>query len=502
MASELKKKTISSLFWKLLERAGNQVVLLLVQIVMARILTPEDFGLLAIILVFVNLGNVFVQSGLGAALVQNPDVESSDYSTVFWISLAMSIILTIGLFFAAPIIGNSYGAKDLIWPLRVLSVLMIVNAYNSVQVAMVQRTLEFKRVFVATTWSVCTSAVVGIASAIAGIGIWALVVQQLVYQTVNCISLFLQTRWVPSRVFKASRAAVLYRFGWKILACNLLNTGYLSFHDLVVGVQFSTAQLGLVSQGKKYPSALGSMLDGAVQPVMMSSIARVQTNKDKAKRLTRRAIKTSTFVVFPCMMLFAVVAPLLIPFLLGRQWVDSVPFLQMYCFIYALLPIHSTNLSALSGMGRTDINLVLEIIKKIIGLTALVIGAFIVKDIYFLVATGIFTGVISTFVNAYPNKKVIGYSYLEQIRDICPAFGLALVAGAVAYPICFAALPDIVTILLQAVVFMAVYLLLAKLFKVEEFTYLLDTAKEILASYKGRGKSDGASAGPKHLKKS
>lgn len=484
MADDLKKRTITSLIWKFLERAGNQVVLLLVQIVMARLLSPEDFGFLAIMLVFVNLGNVFVQSGLGSALVQNPDVDEVDYSTVFWISLVLSLVISLAVFLAAPAIAEAYSASELVWPLRVLSLMMILNAYNSVQVAIVQRSLEFKRVFVATTWSVVVSAVLGIASAVAGAGLWALVVQQVSYQAVNCASLFWQTRWVPSLVFSRARAAVLYRFGWKILACSVLNTGYLSLYDLVIGVQFSAAQLGLVSQGKKYPSALGGMLDGAIQPVMMPSIARVQNDKDRAKRLMRRAMKSSTFVVFPAMTLLAVVAPILIPFLLGEQWGEAVPFLQMYCFVYALLPVHSSNLSAISGLGHSGVNLILEIVKKVIGLAALAIGAFVFRDVYVLVATAMMTGVVGTVVNAFPNRRLISYTYSEQVRDLFPSFALAVVAGTLAWLVELTGLPDVAVFFLQIAVMAVAYLGLAKLLHVESLEYLLETAKELLGKRK------------------
>ena len=479
MTDDLKRKTITSLLWKLFERAGNQLVLLIVQIVMARLLSPEDFGFLAIMLVFVNLGNVFVQSGLGAALVQNPDVGEADYSTVFWISLALSIVISGGIFFLSPVIAQVYSASQLIWPLRVLSLMMILNAYNSVQVAIVQRLLQFKRVFVATSWSVVTSAILGIVSAVIGAGIWALVVQQVSYQAVNCISLYWQTRWVPSLVFNKARAAVLYRFGWKILACSILNTGYLSLYDLVIGAQFSAAQLGLVSQGKKYPSALGGMLDGAVQPVMMSSIARVQDDKNRAKRLMRRAMKSSTFVVFPAMVLLAVVAPTLVPLLLGSQWVDATPFLQMYCFVYALLPIHSSNLSVLSGLGYSGINLILEIVKKVISVVALVIGAFVFHDVYVLVAMVMATGIIATFVNAFPNRRIIGYSYPEQVRDICPSLALSAVSGVLAWLVGLLGLPCIAAFLLQVAAMTFTYLGLGTLLHVEALEYLLTTAKEM-----------------------
>lgn len=484
MQDSLKKRTISSLVWKLMERAGNQVVLLLVQIVMARVLLPDDFGYLAIILVFINIANVFVQSGLGAALVQNPTMSDEDCSTVFWISFGISAVLVVVLFFCAPYISAFYLSDSLCWPLRVLSITLVISSFNSVQVARVQRSLRFRKIFIATAWSVCTSGVMGVLSAIAGAGLWALVLQQLVYQIVNCVSLFFQERWSPSFSFDGKRGRELFGFGWKILACNILNQGYLGVYDLVIGAQFTAGQLGLVSQGKKYPSALGGMLDGAIQPVMMSAVSRVQSDVGQVKRLTRRAMKTSTFVVAPCMVLFAVAAQPIVMILLGERWLECVPFLQMYCFVYALLPIHSSNLSALSGMGRSDINLKLEIIKKCIGGAALIFGAFVIRDVYVLVAMAMLTGVIATVVNAWPNKRVIGYSYFEQVRDICPAFLLSVAAGALAWAVGFVGLPDVATILLQALVMAAAYLGLAKLFRVEELSYLLSTAKEMLASRK------------------
>lgn len=485
MQESLKRRTISSLIWKFMERAGNQVVLLIVQIVMARVLSPDDFGFLAIVLVFINLATVFVQSGLGAALVQNPTMSNEDCSTVFWISLGISVILVAMLFFAAPAIAAFYSNDLLSWPLRVLSVTLIINSFNSVQVARVQRGLQFKKIFNATAWSVCVSGALGIMAAVFGAGIWALVLQQLIYQLVNCVVLAVQERWAPCLRFNAKRGKELFDFGWKILACNILNQGYLGIYDLVIGAQFSAGQLGLVSQGKKYPSALGGMLDGAIQPVMMSAISRIQTEIEQAKRLTRRALKTSTFVIVPCMTLFAVAAQPIVSILLGEKWLECVPFLQMYCFVYALLPIHSSNLSALSGLGRSDINLKLEIIKKCIGMLALVIGAFVVHDVYVLVSMAMLTGIISTVINAWPNRKVIGYSYLEQIKDICPAFVLSAASAAVAFPIGMLALPDIATILLQAAVMAACYLGLSKLFRVEALGYLLSTAKEVVVLRRG-----------------
>lgn len=484
----LRSSAVSSLLWKLFERGGNAVVQLAVQIVMARLLAPEEFGALAIMLVFINVGNVIVTSGLNTALVQAVEIDETDLSTVFWLSFGASLVLFGGVFVGAPVVAEFYAMPYIVSPLRVLGILLLVTAFNSVQVAIVQRELRFRKVFNATLASVVLSGVLGIAAALAGAGLWALVVQQVAYQLVNCIALGFQVKWFPRFVFDGAKARSHFGYGWKLLASGILDQGYQSLSDLIIGKQFSAASLGLVSQGKKYPQAVGKMLDGAIQPVMLSAVSRVQEDVAYVKRLVRRALKTSTFLIVPSMALFAVCAEPLVRILLGEQWLPCVPFLQMYCVIYMLLPIHTTNLQALNGMGRSDLFLKLELIKKAYGLANILIMAFVFQDVYLMVASYVLTGVVSTFVNAWPNKKVIGYSYLEQIRDICPAFLLAAVSGAAAYCVVFLGLPDIATIALQILVMAVLYLGLAKLFRVEELDYLLATAKEMLGKRKSAAK--------------
>ncbi|WP_165253195.1 lipopolysaccharide biosynthesis protein [Adlercreutzia sp. ZJ304] len=478
----LKSKTISSLAWKLLERSGSSVVGLVVQIVLARLLAPEAFGALAIMLVFVNIGNVIVQSGLNTALVQFPGVNDDDCSTVFWLSLCISVVLYVLVFLAAPVIASFYSMDELIWPLRAMALVLIINAYNAVQIAIVQRNLELRKVFNATIVSVLISGTIGIGLAFWGTGLWALVAQQLIYQLVNCCVLALQVSWRPRLVFSASRAKRFFSFGWKLLASGLLDVGYQSLSDLVIGKQFSATQLGYVSQGKRYPQALGSMLDGAIQPVMLSAVSRVQDDLSYVKRLVRRALKTSCYLIMPCMTLFALVAEPLVRLLLGEQWLPCVYFLQVYCFTQALLPIHTSNLQALNAMGRSDLFLKLELIKKSYGLVFLLVTAFVFKDIYLMIGSYLLSGIISTFVNAYPNKRVIGYPYIEQVRDITPGIVLSLISAAIAWSVSLLMLPDGITILLQTIVMAAAYLGFSKLFHVEALEYLLATGKELFAS--------------------
>lgn len=478
--------TLTALVWKLLERGGNALVQMVVQVIMARLLTPNQFGALAIMLVFVNLGNVFVQSGLNTALIQAPDAREEDYSTVFWMSLSVSIVLYIIVFVFAPTISVFYEMPSLTAPLRLLATLLIINSLNSVQIAKVTRNLEMRKIFGATMAAVVVSAVAGISLALIGAGLWALVAQQIAYQAASCFVLFLQVDWRPRMVFEVDRAKRLFGFGWRLLASGLLEQGYQSLSDLIVGKEFSASSLGLVSQGKKYPMAIGNMLDGAIQPVMLSAVSRVQADRSRVKRLVRRALKTSTFFIVPAMTAFACCAASLVPALLGPQWAEAVPFLQVYCFVYALLPIHTTNLQALNGMGRSDLFLRLELIKKCYGVSNLLFCAFILRDVHVLVVSYLVTGVVSTIVNAWPNKKVIGYSYLEQVRDIAPAFLLSALAAVTALAIGELGLSAWTTVLLQCAAFAAVYIGISALLNLEELSYLVSTAREILEGTRAR----------------
>lgn len=481
----LKKNTVTSLVWKLFERGGRAIVELAVQVVMARLLAPDEFGALAIMLVFINVGNVIVQSGLNTALVQAESIDDDDASTVFWLSFGASILLYGIVFFASPLIAEFYGMEYIVWPLRALSLILLITALNSVQVALVQRELKLRKVFNATLVAVLISGAAGIAAAVIGAGLWALVLQQLLYQTINCIVLRLQIRWRPSLVFSRSKARKHFSFSWKLLASGLLEQGYQSLSDLIIGKQFSATSLGLVSQGKKYPQALGSMLDGAIQPVMLSAVSRVQSDVSQVKRLVRRALKTSTFLIVPSMTLFAVAAEPIVGLLLGEKWLPCVPFLQMYCFIYALFPIHTSNLQALNGMGRSDLFLKLELVKKAYGICFILFAAFVLKDVHLMVAMYMLSGVIATIVNAHPNKRVIGYSYGEQLRDIAPAFALSAVAGGLALLCGSFVSNEVLRIVVDVAVMAVAYLGLARLLHLESLEYLLATLKEMLGSRRG-----------------
>lgn len=475
----LKEKTIHSLFWKLLEKGGNQAASLIVQIFLARLLVPEDFGNLAILLVFINIGNVIVQSGLNTALVQSQTANETDYSTVFWLCFSFSLLGYGVLFFFAPYISTFYNS-DITPHLRILAIVLIVNSFYSVQVARMQRELNFKPIFKATFISTAISGTAGIVLAYCGSGLWSLIVQQIVYSSLNCMVLFFLSPWYPRFIFSRHRARRHYSYGWHLLVSGLLDTGYQSLSDLLIGKTFGPADLGIVSQGKKFPVAVGGLLDGTIQPVMLSAVSRVQQDARVVKELVSRALKTSTFVIIPAMTLLALVAEPLIRVVLGEKWLPAVPFMQMYCVIYAMLPIHTSNLQALNGIGRSDLFLRLEILKKAYGIAILLIATFVFRNLYVIVAGYILADLISTFVNTLMSKKTFGYSYIEQLRDISPCILLTGAAGCLCYPLSMLSLPDLPLIALQSLTMAGAYILLAHIFHIEEYCYIRKTLKEIL----------------------
>ena len=337
---DLKTKTMHSFFWKFMERGGYHFGQLVVQVVLARLLSPSDSGMLAIILVFINIGSVLVQSGLNTALVQAPHINSKDCSTVFWFSLALAGLLYALLYVGAPIAALWYGLPQLTSALRVLGLVLFIGAFNSIQIALASRNLDFRPIFESTSAAVALSGLTGIGMAYLGYGYWALIGQQLVYGTIACLVLSFKFPWIPRLEFDLARGKQFYRYGWKLASSSLLDTAFSGLYDLVVGKVFSRATLGYFAQGEKFPATVNALFDGSIQSVMLSTMSKLQDDTKLAKQALRRSMSLSTFVVVPVMAVLLLTAPSLVVFVLSAKWVDSVPFLQAFCVLYAVQPIH------------------------------------------------------------------------------------------------------------------------------------------------------------------
>ena len=468
----IEKKIFSSLVWKFLERGGTQGIQFIIQIFLARLLSPSDYGIIALITVFIALANVFVQSGFNTALIQKQNADEEDFSSVFYISLLVAGILYILLFLLAPLIASFYEIKELINIIRVLSITLFFGAFNSIQNAIVSRRMDFKKLFYSSLGAVIISGVIGVIFAYQGFGVWALVFQQLINQFSICFILFFTVRWYPKFLFSFERLKVLFSFGGKLLCSALLDTGYREMSNLIVGKVYSSTILGYYNRGYLFPDVIVNNFNGSIQSVLFPILASVQNNKARVKELTRRAIVTSSYIIFPLMIGLGVIAEPMIKFLLTEKWLPCVPFLRVFCLSFALWPIHTSNLQAINAMGRSDIFLKLEIIKKILGI---LIICFTVRYSPLIMAFGILmSGILSTFINASPNKKLLNYSYLEQIKDILPSLLLSIIMGILIYPIIFLRFSDIITIFLQVMLGAIIYVALSYLLKLECFVYLLN----------------------------
>lgn len=478
-----KSKILSSLIWKLLERSGTQGIQFIVQIVLARLLLPEDFGTIAIVTVFIALAQVFVQSGFNTALIQKKDVDNIDFSSIFYLNTVIVILLYFIIYVSAPIISNFYNDHSLVQLLRVLALILPFGAFNSIQNAYVSRNMMFKNLFFSSLGAILISGTVGIALAYAGFGVWALVVQQLVNQISITYILFFTVKWRPQLVFSIIRVKRLFSYGWKLLASQLLNVLYMDIRTLIIGKFYSSSMLGYYNRGQQFPKVIVTNLDGSIQSVMLPTLSAHQDNRKRVKDMVRRSIVTSSFLIFPMMIGLAVVAEPLVKIVLTDKWLPSVPFLQIFCISYALRPIHTANLQAINAMGRSDIFLKLEIIKKIIGLAILIVT--LPFGVYAIALGMVFSGLIASFVNAYPNKQLLDYSYKEQWIDVVPSLLISVAMGAVVYMFNFLNISSVQILVLQISSGTIMYIGLSKIFKIESFNYLITTVKQLLNSKKG-----------------
>ncbi len=475
MDERLKSKTLSGLFWIFFERSGAQVVSFIVSVVLARLLSPEDYGVISLILVFISICDVFVEGGFGNALIQKKDADDLDFSSVFYFSFIFSVVIYIIVFFAAPFIAEFYAMPIIMPVVRVMGLRIIVASINSVQKSVVSRNMQFKRFFFSTVIGTLISAVVGIVMAYAGFGVWALVGQYFTNTVLNTFILAVTINWRPKAMFSIKRLKTLISYGWKVLAASLVDNLYENFRSLYIGKLYTAQDLAYYTKGKQFPNLVVTNINSSITSVLFPVISSKQDDRQTVKAITRRAIKTSSYIIMPFMFGLAAIAEPLVTLLLTEKWLPCVPFLQILCFNSALMPIQSANSQAIYAVGRSDIALKTNIVKKSFGFLMVLFTARI--SVMAMAFGGIFTGIFCSVVNAYPNSKLLGYKYFEQIKDILPYVVISAVMCMFVLLIKFLNLSVALTLVMQIVVGMVIYILLSVLFKIDSFWYVLDTLK-------------------------
>lgn len=472
------KSTITNLLWRFAERCGAQAVSFLVSIILARLLAPEAYGTIALAMVFINILQVFVDSGMGTALIQKKDADDLDFSSVFYFNIAACLVLYAGLFLAAPSIAQFYGDPALTALVRALSLTVVVSGVRNIQQSYVSRHLLFKRFFFSTIGSTLASAVIGIAMAYAGFGVWALVGQSLSNVVTGTVILWATVPWRPRRMFSWQRLKSLLSFGWKLLVSSLLDTGYNNLRSLIIGKLYSSADLAYYNQGDKLPNLVITNINTSIDSVLLPTMANAQDDPARVRSMTRRAIKTSTYIMAPLMMGLAACAEPLIRLILTEKWLPCVPFLRIFCITYMFYPIHTANLNAIKALGRSDLFLKLEIAKKIVGLTILLCTMW--HGVMAMAYSLLLSSVLSQIINSWPNRKLLRYHYLNQLADILPALLLACAMGLAVYCIQFLGWGDLPTLCVQVPVGAALFLAGSALLRLDSFLYLRSTAEKLL----------------------
>ena len=476
--NDKKQLVFTNLIWRFMERCGAQLVSFVVSVVLARLLEPELYGTIALVTVITSILNVFVDSGMANALIQKKDSDELDFSSVFYFNVCFCLVLYAGLFFAAPLISRLYKMPELVPVIRVLGLTIVVSGVKNVQQAYVSKTMQFRRFFFSTLGGTLFSAAVGISMAYMGYGIWALVMQQLLNAAVNTAILWLTVGWRPKAMFSLERLKGLISYGWKLLASALLDTVYLKLYQLIVGLKYTASDLAFFNKGDQLCVLVVENINASIDSVLLPVLSSEQDNRDSVREMTRRAIKTSSYIMMPIMAGMAVCAEPLIRLLLTEKWLPCVPYMQVFCICYALYPLHTANLNAIKAMGRSDIFLKQEIVKKIV-ITAVIFATMGISA--FAIALGeIVSGVASLVINAWPNRKMLGYMYRMQLRDIMPAFLASLAMAAVVWPVTLLGINDFVTLLIQVPLGIAVYVAISAIFKIDSFSFMLGVVKKLI----------------------
>ncbi|MGO5275865.1 lipopolysaccharide biosynthesis protein [Holdemanella porci] len=468
----------TNFFWRFAERCGAQGVKLVVELVLARILLPEDYGLIALVTVFIQILNVFVDSGLGNALIQKKDADDLDFSTVFYFNIAWCLILYLFLFASAPFFASFYGKSQLTPVLRVLGLQVIISGIKNVQQAYVSRTMQFKRFFYATLAGTLGAAVIGIIMAYQGFGVWALVCQQLFNVLVDTAVLWITVKWRPKKMFSFVRLKELFNYGWKLLASSLLDTIYTEIRQLIIGKLYSSSDLAFYNRGMQFPNLIVTNINTSIDSVLLPTMSKEQDNKERVKKMTRRSIQVSTYIMAPLMIGLACCASNVVTLILTEKWLPSVLFLQIFCITYMFYPIHTANLNAIKAMGRSDLFLKLEIWKKVIGMILLLSTMFI--SIEAMAYSLLISTLASMIINSWPNKKLLNYSFLEQMKDIFPSIFIAIGMGVVVYLIGLLHISTLLLLLIQVICGGIIYLLGSSLLKLEPYVFLVGIIKPMI----------------------
>lgn len=475
----VKEKAISGFLWRVIQNGGAQIISFIVSIILARLLSPEDYGLIAMITVFTNIALVFINVGFSSSIVQKKELNELDINTMFYSGIILATVIYLILFLCAPLISSFYAEPSLTILLRVESLIVIIGSLYSVQQALLIRRLEFKKSCLASILGVITQGLVGISLAYLGFGVWAIVFSTLSNYFVCAIILWVIVDWKPAFQFSFLSLNKVLGFSSKMLFSELLNSIFNNIRSIIIGKQYSSADLAYYNKGYQFPTLIMTQIDGAMTTVLFSSLSSIQDDwREKGLPALRRAMKMSLYICSPILLgLFAVAEPLVL-LLLTEKWANSIIYVRLCCIICLFWPL-SAQRHALNARGQSGVTLKLNIISKII--TLLLLLATYKHSVELLVSSTIIASLICLIIGMITYKKYLDYPLILQIIDIAPPILLSVVMSFGVWCVSLLKLSNLVTLVMQVIVGFILYILLSWIFRVDSFFYLLDMVKGLLS---------------------
>lgn len=471
----------SGMFWSFLERIAAQLVSVLVGIILARLLTPDEYGIISIVMIFIALCNVFVTSGFGTALVQKKEVSEVEYNTAFWLSFCVSIVLYAVLFFAAPCIADFYELELLTPVIRVFGIRLIITSINTIQTAKVQREMAFKKYFFSTIVGTVISCIIGVAMAYSGFGVWALVAQYLSNTIISTLCFSFICNWRPKFQFSYQKAKDILKFGSKVLGASLVNTGVLEIQNFLVGKYFGPADLAIMDQGKKYPSLLVTNVNSSISKVMLPFFSKSQNRKDILKKQLRKSIKISNYILCPMLLGFCAVAPSFVEVFLTSKWNACIPFIQIFSIMYMTRPLTMICHQALLAINKAGVVMMLLILTNSVALAGALISTIILKNVYYVAVFLLITDIIALVGFMIAVRIYFSWNIKEQIADIFIPILLSVIMFAVVRFLPYLVnASNALMLWLQMVVGIVIYFCLSILFRVDVCIVLLQKVKLVL----------------------
>ena len=468
----------ASMIYKTLERFSVMAFQMIVQIVIARILSPDDYGIVAMMAVFIN-------TGFNSAVIQKKEASKRDYSTALFINLLIGIALYLILFFSAPAISSFYHQPKLVATLRVLGLILPLGSISSIQSAIATREMLFRKLFICNIIGSVVSGMAGILAAVCGLGCWALIIQQLTCVFVITLALSINASWEPSFAFDRESAKRMFAFGWKMLAAGLLNAIYNELNSLIIGRKYSSSDLAFYTKGKTFPSTLTSGVDSALQSVTLSVFSKNQTDKNSLHQLLHKTLVSNSYLLIPSLLLLGIVAEPLTLVLLTEKWLPIVPYMQICCFTFAFHPMASIDMQVIAAVGRSDMRLKLEFIKKPICLLLLTIAVpYGPMAIALSAAAG---SIVSLFIGVVACSKIVGYSFSSHFRDVLPIIILSVCSITPVLFLKYLLSNNYVLLLVQCVIAVISYSLVSIIIKMEGFYYYKPHVIRIWNTIRRRG---------------